>query len=221
MDGDADDADRIVQWDGPGLDAWRPWTPAEAAARLEGVAATWCVVGGWSIDLAVDRPTRVHEDLEIATVPTDLASIREHLHPLVFHSVGEGYVQRLAPGADGPPDRHQHWVLDEEADAWRIDVMVEPGDADTWVFRRDPRVHAPRSVMVGTTDDGIPYLRPHGTLLFKAKRSSDKDDADFAIAVPQLTDDERGWLARALTRLHPGHEWIDRLAGPAGAEALG
>jgi Aminoglycoside-2''-adenylyltransferase len=209
---DGGGARRTVRWDGPGLDAWRPWTPAEAAARLEGVAATWCVVGGWSIDLGVGRRTRAHADLEIATVRSDLPAIRAHLHPHVLHSVGDGHVERLAPDRSGPPDRHQHWVLDEQAGAWRLDVMAEPGDAVTWVFRRDPVVRAPRSAMVGVTEDEIPYLRPHGTLLFKAKRTSEKDDADFAVALPSMSEAERGWLARTLAAVHPDHAWIERLS---------
>src|SRR5437660_1685859 len=47
--------------------------------------------------------------------------------------------------------------------------MIEPGDAEWWVYRRDDRVRAPRVEMVARTGDGIPYLLPHGALLYKAK----------------------------------------------------
>src|SRR4051794_20981770 len=104
-------------WDGPGLDAWQPWEPSEVARRLRGAAGVWCVVGGWSIDLFLGHRTRVHPDLEIATTAADLATIRRELAGggLVFHPVGNGTVRRLADDETGPPDNHQHWVLDEGA----------------------------------------------------------------------------------------------------------
>ena len=88
--------------------------------------------------------------------------------------------------------------------------MVVPGDADTWVYRRDPALRAARSFMVGTAG-GVPYLGPHGVLLFKAKYQRDKDEADFDACSATMDEDRRAWLACALQRFHPGHPWIDRL----------
>jgi hypothetical protein len=51
-----------------------------------------------------------------------------------------------------------------------MDVMLEPRDEDTWAFRRDPEIRAPRAAMIGHTTEGIPYLRPQGTLLFKPRQ---------------------------------------------------
>jgi hypothetical protein len=73
-----------------------------------------------------------------------------------------------------------------EADRWRVDVMAEPGDGDTWVYRRDPSLRAPRASMVGLSADGIPHLRAHGTLFFKAKAPRLKDRRDFDAAVATL-----------------------------------
>src|SRR5262245_45368546 len=56
----------VKHWEGPGLDAWHPWTPAQVAAELTGVNVPWCVVGGWAIDLWLGERTRDHEDIEIA-----------------------------------------------------------------------------------------------------------------------------------------------------------
>jgi hypothetical protein len=72
------------RWDGPPLEAWRPWSPADAARVLAGCAAPWCVVGGWAIDLAAGRQTRRHEDLEIAVARGDFAPIRAHLEARGF-----------------------------------------------------------------------------------------------------------------------------------------
>lgn len=203
-------------WDGPPLESWRPWTPSEAATRLAGVGVPWCVVGGWAIDCWLGRTTRDHDDLEIAIIRADFAALRDHLAPFRFHAVGGGEVRALPRGAGPealpPPDKHQSWVLDEAADAWRMDVMLEPGDAETWVFRRDEGVTAPRGEMTGTRD-GVPYLVPAAVLLYKAKLLRPKDQADFETCLPALAPKDCAWLLAALQRVHPGHPWGARLAG--------
>ena len=201
----------IPRWDGPPIDAWDAWTPWELASLLEGIDIAWCVVGGWAIDLALGTTTRAHDDLEIAVLRRDLPALRRHLDGYVFHVAGSGEVHRLDPLDETPPHRHQHWVLDPEADRWRVDVMVEPGDDETWAYRRDPDFRAPRASMVGRSVDRIPHLRPHGTLLFKAKATRPKDHEDFDATVEHLDDHERTWLRRALERFHPDHPWTDRL----------
>jgi hypothetical protein len=202
----------IKHWDGPPLEAWRAWRPEQAAAQLAGVGIDWCVVGGWSIDLWLDHETREHDDLEIAILRDDFVAIRQHLHAFDLHSVGDGEVRKLAPHATPPADKHQNWVLDTAANAWRMDIMLEEGDAQTWVFRRNPSIKAPRTQMIGTRN-GVPFLKPQGALLYKAKAARAKDEADFAACLPALDDAARAWLANALTRAHPDHHWIAALSG--------
>jgi hypothetical protein len=202
----------LKRWDGPPLDAWRAWHPREAAAVLSGLDIAWCVVGGWAIDLWLGRETRAHGDLEVAIARGDFERMRAQLRGYVLHSVGDGEVRLLADDADPPADSHQNWVLDPRANEWRMDVMLEPGDAQTWVFRRDESIRATRASMIGTRD-GIPFLKAHGALLYKAKRAEPKDEHDFAVCAPRLDGDERAWLIDALGRVHPGHAWIAALGG--------
>ena len=209
------DALTIKHWDGPPLDAWRAWRPEQAAEQLAGVGIDWCVVGGWSIDLWLGRETRPHDDLEIAILRDDFAAIRTHLNGFELHSVGDGEVRRLAPHDMPPADKHQNWVLDPAANAWRMDIMMESGDAQTWVFRRDPSIRAPRSRMIGTRD-GVRFLKPEGALLYKAKAARPKDEADFAACLPALDDAARRGSAEALSRAHPDHPWIAALSAVSG-----
>ena len=198
-------------WDGPGLEAWRgAWTPWEAADALDGLAAPWCVVGGWAIDLFLGVTTRPHDDLEIAIPSSELAAIRAHLPNHRFHAVFDGEIRALAHDQSPPPQSHQTWVLDPGADLWRLDVMREPGDHDLWVFRRDPSITAPRAAMIGRRD-GVPFLRPEGALLYKAASPRPKDEADFAACAPRLDPDARAWLRHALAIHAPLHPWLDRL----------
>jgi hypothetical protein len=56
--------------------SWRPWSAAEVARRLSGVTATWCVAGGWAVDLHLGQVTREHEDLEIADPAAGFDQVR-------------------------------------------------------------------------------------------------------------------------------------------------
>lgn len=98
--------------------------------------------------------------------------------------------------------------------------MLESGTAQTWVYKRDASVFYPRTEMVARSDSGIPYLRPTATLLFKAKNTRLKDLRDFSRALPQLSSEERQWLAQHLTLLHPGHDWIRRVSSDCEADEL-
>ncbi|MGH7290655.1 MAG: nucleotidyltransferase domain-containing protein, partial [Myxococcota bacterium] len=143
-----------MRWDGPPLEAWDAWRPDEIARRLAGLRAPWYVVGGWAIDLFLGAQTRHHEDLEIAIPRTDFPEVRAQLADFALYVVGDGEVRALKPDELPPAEHHQNWVLDPRANAWRVDVMLEPGDARTWIFRRDESIHAPRDQMVGRSADG-------------------------------------------------------------------
>ncbi|HEU4423016.1 MAG TPA: GNAT family N-acetyltransferase [Pilimelia sp.] len=205
----------------PGLDAWDPWHPREAAARLAGLDVPWYVAAGWALDLWHGRQTREHGDLEIAVPRARLDRVRRHLTQAGFELyMSSGRLARLGPDDELPPQRHQVWVCEPEVPAWRLDVFCEPTDGVTWFFRRDQRIQAPYTEMVATTADGIPYLRPEAVLLFKARHAREKDEADLARALPRLTGAARDWLVAALDLVHPGHAWIARIhAGSGGRDA--
>jgi hypothetical protein len=206
------DALTAKHWDGPPLDAWRAWRPEQAAAQLSGVGIDWCVVGGWAIDLWLGRETRPHEDLEIEILRDDFPAIRERLSAFQLHRVGDGEAHELGPGEIPEPPHYQNWVLDPHEDAWRMDIMLQPGDARTWMFRRDPTLRAPRSRMIGSRD-GIRFLKPEGVLLYKAKARRPKDEADFRVCLPFLDEAARSWLGEALAHAHPDHAWIAAVSG--------
>jgi hypothetical protein len=195
----------------PGLDAWKPWRPHEAAIRLAGIEGTWCVAGGWALDLWRGTETRSHADLEIAILRREFAVFQARLHDFKFFAVGSGDVSPLAADAWAGAEKHQIWVLDDAEMAWRMDIFLEPGDRDTWVFRRDETISRPRLQMIAATADGVPYLKPEGVLLYKAKAVRAKDAADFDACAPLLEPAARAWLRDALQRTHPGHSWIDLL----------
>lgn len=198
------------QWDGPPLSAWAPWRPTEVNARLQGFGRHWFFVGGWAIDLFLGEETRQHEDIEISIARQDLNAIRAHFSGYPIYSVGDGEVCRLAEYQAPLPDKFQNWIEDPVTHQWRMDIFIRPGDAATWVYRRDESLTLPMREAVSEIS-GMRILNPEIVLFFKAKSTRDKDRKDFARCLPKLDARARHWLSSSLPRFHPGHEWIGML----------
>jgi hypothetical protein len=198
--------------DAPGIGAWIPWHPDEVMRQLAGVPASWCVAGGWALDLWLGKQTRLHHDLEIAVLRPDFVTFRARLSRFgSFFVAADDRVFLLPSEASPAAQHHQVWLLEESAKIWRLGIFLEPGDNDTWVFRRDETVRCPRSQMIATTTNGVPYLRPEGVLLYKAKATRRKDEDDFKACAPLIGFAARTWLKNTLFRLYPSHRWLDEL----------
>jgi hypothetical protein len=192
----------------PDLFEWDAWHPAEAARRLAGVDVPWCVIAGWSLDLFRGRQTRDHGDLEIGVPAHGFPAIRGALADFEVFAIIEGQAEPLSETSLA--ESHQTWVRDPDTDTWRVDFIREPWEGDTWVCRRDPSLRRPGSEVIAHTPDGIPYVQPEIALLFKAKHTQEKDQADFDGTLPLLGREARAWLVGALELVHPGHPWIER-----------
>jgi hypothetical protein len=178
---------------------------------MASVGEPWCVAAGWAIDLFLGRQTRAHDDIELAVGPRGFEAARRALADHELFVVGGGFAWPL--GEQSLATHHQTWVRDRETRAWRLDLLREPWEDDTWVFRRDPRIRLPLAHAIERTREGIPYARPEIVLLFKAKAAREKDDADLAVTLPLLAKPARQWLADALSLVHPGHRWLASLRG--------
>jgi hypothetical protein len=188
---------------------WDAWDPAQAAARLAGVAARWCVAGGWALDLFRGQVTREHDDLEIAVPAGQFPAIRAALADYGMDFVGSGHRWPLASPAFEV--MHQTWVRDPVTGTYRLDIFREPHDGDTWICRRDQSIRLPYDEVIARTADQIPYVIPEIVLLFKARHARPKDEADFTGVLPLLDAPRKAWLAAALARVHPGHSWLGPL----------
>ena len=195
----------------PGLDAWAAWNPREAAGVLAGCPVSWAVAAGWAIDLHLGQQTRPHSDLEVAIPRTQFTMLRRHLGGFDLYQASHGRLRHLGTELEPDGESHQVWVCESAVPAWRMDTLLEPGDTQTWVSHRDPRVQVPLRDAIAYTSDGVPYLRPEIVLFAKAKHAREKDEADLAGALPTLDDQARAWLSDAIKRVHPGHRWLERL----------
>lgn len=197
-------------------DAWDAWSPDELLARLGLLNSHWYVVGGWALDLWHGRQIRMHDDLEFAVLPDHVDLCRELLRGLEFFAVSDGRFVHQPLKAELPPDVWQLWGADMVAGCWRVDMMLERGTPETWVYKRDPLLRMPRASAIRKTAGGIPYLAPALVLLFKSRHHREKDERDFRAALPNLTAQEKADLRQWLQALHPGHVWIAALSAEGG-----
>lgn len=137
--------------------------------------------------------------------------IRDRFPEYVLDAVGSGRVWARA-GAEVLAATHQTWLRDPVSGQFLLDVFRESHDGGTWICRRDESLRLSYDAIIERTADGIPYLVPELVLLFKAKVPRPKDDADFEGVLPMLSQARRDVLTGWLTRVHPGHPWVEKLA---------
>jgi hypothetical protein len=192
-----------------------PLSPVEAGSLFQGAPFRWWVAGGWSTELDAE-PRRFHEDIEIAVPRNDLRDLRDWLGAYHLWDTGgppPGAIHYLAPEGDLPDDRDQLWVRRDAYSPWIADLMLTPVTGDTWFYKRDARVSRPLDEVVRIGAGGVPFQRPEITLLFKSRRRSAKDEADFTAVVPRLESSDRAWLRDAIALTEPpNHPWLELLA---------
>jgi hypothetical protein len=196
----------------PDVSKWDAWRPEQVADLLDGVRTPWYVAAGWALDLFVGEQRREHEDLEIAVPNTRFDDFMPAFDGLeAFVITGPEEATPLAQARAQLAETHQTWIREPATELWRFDVFREPSDGDTWICRRDPAIRMPYDQLIERTADGIPYGRPEVILLYKAKHSRDRDQADFEDILPRLDAERRQWLVAALEIVHPGHPWLAEL----------
>lgn len=183
----------------------------EAAGLFAGAPFRWWIAGGWSVDLGAE-PRRFHEDLEVAIPRRDVTALREWLHDYHLWDTHDGALRYLAADVVVPIDHEQLWMRRDAHAPWLVDLMLTPVAGDTWFYKRDQRVTRPIDDVIRLGLDGVPYQRPEITLLFKARRRWEKDEADFSAVLGQLDAADRAWLRAAIELTEPPrHPWLERL----------
>lgn len=190
-----------------------PFAPVRTVAdAMERFRRPWWVVGGWAIDLFLDRQTRDHEDVEIAILRGDQAALQECLRGWRLQRLRQD-TRALTPW--NPEERIEapdHEVHAESTDgSMRFEVLLNEGERGLWKYRRNPAVTRPFALLGMRSADGIPFFAPEVVLLYKAKDPRPRDLHDFRVARGALDEERREWLREALRTCHPGHPWIDQL----------
>lgn len=194
---------------------WRAGTPADAAAAFAGYPGLWWVAGGWALE-AFTGVRREHDDIDPCVLRSDLPLLRRHFAGRL--DLWAAYAGALKPVL---PDEHpaaaaddvlpdgcgQLWARRSAVDPWELDVLLAPGTADEWVYKRDPGIRMPMSAALWERD-GVRYLRSEIQLLYKAPGLRPKDQRDLDATLPHLDEQRRRWLRDALVRTLPDHPWL-------------
>jgi hypothetical protein len=177
---------------------------------MDGLGLWWAVAGGWAIDLWLGRETRHHHDVEVVVRPRDQALVHAGLRAswelFVLDPPGSGWRPWDGASIYGPA-----FQLQARSTLFEFDLFTEDVDNQLWRFRRDHRISLPAGAIVTTSPAGIPILCPEIQLLYMAKSNERKNELDFEVTRPYLSDDAAAWLTGALQITLPGHRWITEL----------
>jgi aminoglycoside-2''-adenylyltransferase len=176
------------------------------------------VCGGWAIDLFVGERTREHEDLEVGVFRHHQAALHSHYEEWdAYKSIGRWLdweapeqlelpihqVLFRPPGSAFP----EPWEPNYE----ERQFFLNEAEGGIWTCRRDPRLRLHVRQLAERSPDGVPIVVPEVQLLYKAAHAAEKDQHDFDLAVPRLSEGRRRWLREALELVQPGHRWIQAL----------
>jgi hypothetical protein len=187
---------------------WRQWHPKEVACLLEAAGAPWWIAGGWAIDLFCGATTRQHADLDVGILRVDVPSVRQAISTWQVFEAKDGRLTRLGSGRLPRREVHCLWCRPTGADRWAIELMLDEGDREMWVYRRNRAIRRSMSAAVRQTADGLPYLAPEIELLYKSKTPRDRDEMDFERTWRVLSVESRRWLHDAISLTDPRHPWL-------------
>jgi hypothetical protein len=168
--------------------------------------------GGWTVDAWLGHQTRSHGDVDLTIFHEDQRAIFEYFGDgwlLNGHDVHNEDGTEPWDGRTLEFPSHIHGY----ADAFNLDIQLNRRSGDEWIFSRQHDITLPISHCITMSPWGIPTLAPEAILFYKAIGSPIRphDETDFHILSPTLSDSARAWLGEAITRLRPGHAWLDVL----------
>jgi len=193
--------------------SWEPASPTEVAQIFRRGQARWWIAGGYAIELAAGRPVREHSDIDVLLLRPDQLAVQRVLPGWQWHAADPpGTLRPWQLGEQLPAGVHDIWCRPGADQPWRIQIMLDEYCAGEWVSRRDQRVRRPVDSIGFVTVSGIPYLAPEIQLFYKARNPRPKDEIDFSVTVPMLSQAQRQWLHDALRLAYgPEHAWCAHL----------
>ncbi len=191
---------------------WQPLSPEQAGTLFHSLRAPWWIAGGWALDLFAGRLTRDHADLDVEVLRRDQIEVRRCLAGWDLHTAANGVLQPWPPSEPLGDEIQSIWCRPTPSAPWALQIMFAETRGGDWVYRRLSTITRPLGEVGLRTPDGLPYLAPEIQLLYKAKSPRPKDDADFSMVLPLLSQAQWRWLARTLTEAHPGLPWLSRLS---------
>jgi hypothetical protein len=195
----------------PSSDSWGALKPHDAVVVLSALGAPWWIAGGWALDLFLGKVTRAHKDLDVGIFRKDAAIVVAALTGWDFFEAKDGVLTQLVQGHAPRADVNSLWCKRVNAAQWELELMLDGTHGELWAFRRNARITRPLSRSIRRNADGIAYLAPEIQLLYKARATRARDQADFHQVLPHLDPGEKTWLRKSLMCMDPEHGWISLL----------
>lgn len=171
----------------------------------------WFVVGGWAIDLFLDFESREHSDIEIGVFRCNQHDLREYLCGWAFTVIRSGLPGHWKKMEWLNLPAHELVATSSKYSLRKLEILLQEGDDENWIYRRNDQVKMSRSKTVITSIEGVPFLCPELVLLYKSKELRDKDDFDFETVSPELNEERKSWLKNALNACYSSHDWLNSL----------
>ncbi len=185
--------------------------PKKAAALMRGFEAPWMIAGGWAIDLFLERETRPHADVEIAVFRRDQLALQARFSGLKMKKAGGGALVDWPRGQFLDLPAHEIHLFEGPAETPVLEVLLNETDGENWLYRRNAAVTKPLGEIRRAAGANLFFLCPEIVLLYKSKAPRERDETDFAAALPRLDRSSRVWLEHALSVCHENHPWLARL----------
>lgn len=186
------------------------------ATLLAHLPVPWGFCGGWAIDLFLNRITRSHKDVDVAILRTDQRVVFEFLRQRGW-TLEKAVQETLIPFQEDELITlpvHTIWCQNARHHPDFLEVLLNDSEKDQFLFRRDHSICYPLIEAVLLSTSGFPILAPEIVLLYKSNDLESAENRwDFQYTLPALNIQRRRWLAEALRKLAPEHEWLKFLAG--------
>lgn len=192
---------------------WEPLLPEAAAGLFASYPGTWCIAGGWAIDLFLGKTTRPHGDTDILTFRNDQRYLKKLLCTKELFVVDPpGQLRSWKEEEVLVFPLYNIWCRENEQSPWSIQIMLEDTIGEEWFFRRDNTIKSLVKNLITFSKEGWPILSPEIQLLYKAKTPRGKDKQDFEVVLPHLSHHQKEWLKTAILKVYPApHPWVKQL----------
>ncbi len=196
-----------------GGNQWQPLSPTEVADLLANVSFPWWIAGGYAIEHAVGHTIRPHGDIDVLVLRRDQLQVQKVL--LGWDCWVADPPGTLRPWYDNevlPLGISDIWCRCDRNSPWQLQIMLDESEHGQWHSRRHRSVTKLVAELGMIDGAGIRYLAPEVQLFYKAKAPRQKDQIDFAAALPHLSFHQRAWLRAAiLTAYGEGNSWLAAL----------
>src|SRR5262249_44254684 len=156
-----------------------------------------------------------HADVEIGVYRRDQRELYRHMRgwslDKAVQGTDGGQWVRWEPDEDLRLPVHQVRAQRADVECREIEFFLNERSETDWLSRRHPGLTRALDRVAVMSSLGIPILAPEIQLLFKAKQTREKDQADFDRVIPLLNSMQRNWLADALRTYHADHRWLKAL----------